>query len=52
MILNKKTSYGMWNEEMYVWYLSTLSVWPQFVLTTNKSKGGDCWVFEYWLRCC
>lgn len=46
MILNKKTSYGMWNEEMYVWYLLTLYVWPQLVLTTNKSKGGDCWVFE------
>jgi len=20
---------------------------PQVVLTTNKSKGGDCWVFGY-----
>jgi len=35
---------------MYVWYLSTLFEWPQLVLTTNKSKGGDCWVFEYWLH--
>jgi len=35
---------------MYVWYLSTLFVWPRFVLTTNKSKGGDCWVFKYWLH--
>jgi len=40
----------LWIEEMYVWYLSTLFVWPQFILTTNKSKGGDCWLFEYWLH--
>jgi hypothetical protein len=30
------------DEEMYVWYLSTLSEWSQVVLTTNKSKGRDC----------
>jgi len=24
---------------MYVWYLSTLSVWPQFVLAKNLPKG-------------
>jgi len=40
----------VWIEEMYVWYLSTLFVWPQFVLTTNKPKRGDCWVFEYWVH--
>jgi len=28
-------------EEMDVWYLSALFVWPQFVL----AKGENCWVF-------